>query len=190
MPTGKQLTSKTASLYFVSQSKRLVQRTGIDIELQAALWLIPDIRGWSLLRSVTSTKSSKPLRQRALVCPTALPHKLPAKCVGPIDRGVSDRSYARSIEARVLVEGQMQSVVSRGLPGIRQEGNNPGQNPKEVARGKPVAQFWKEVDETKDKKSRARSRPPSRCCLSAARLARTNQPASSKPVRTCRSAAW
>ena len=34
MPTAKQLTSKTASLYFVSQSKCLVQRTGVEMELQ------------------------------------------------------------------------------------------------------------------------------------------------------------
>src|SRR4029077_19719224 len=40
MPTGKPLTSKTASCYFVSQSTHFVQRTGIEMELQAALWLI------------------------------------------------------------------------------------------------------------------------------------------------------
>jgi hypothetical protein len=45
MPTGKQLTSQTASSYFVSQGECLVNRTGVEMELQEALCLVPDIRG-------------------------------------------------------------------------------------------------------------------------------------------------
>ena len=92
MPTGKQLTSKIVSLYFVSQGKCLVKRTGIEMELQEALCLIPDIRGWSLLRSVTSTHVTKPLgRDKSRMVP--FPQRLSGRLTGIPSASAAVRYY-------------------------------------------------------------------------------------------------